>query len=52
MWRDDWLVVPAAPSYSDLFTGRALPTLEQDGRSVLALRDVFGELPVAALLAD
>jgi hypothetical protein len=27
-------------------------TIELDGRSVLPLREVFGELPVAALLAD
>jgi (1->4)-alpha-D-glucan 1-alpha-D-glucosylmutase len=50
VWRDDWLAVPAGASYVDLFTGSTLATLELDGRSVLPLRDVFGELPVAALL--
>jgi hypothetical protein len=38
--------------YRDLFSGQAWKTEQIDGRPGLRLRDVFGALPVAALLAD
>jgi (1->4)-alpha-D-glucan 1-alpha-D-glucosylmutase len=49
LWREDRLVVPGR-AYRDLFTGRELTAVDVDGRATLKLADVFGELPVAALL--
>jgi (1->4)-alpha-D-glucan 1-alpha-D-glucosylmutase len=52
VWRDDWLYVPPAAHYRDVLTGEVIETIAQDGGStVLPLREVFGSLPVAALLA-
>ncbi len=53
VWRDDWLNVPAAARYRDVLSGQVLDTIAQGGgNTVLPLRDVFGVLPVAALLAE
>jgi maltooligosyltrehalose synthase len=54
VWRDDWLPVPAevGRAYCDLFSGQILKTELIDGRAGVRLRDVFGNQPVAALLAD
>ena len=54
VWRDDSLRVPGEPGriYTDLFTGRALTTHVEDGKAALKLADVFGDFPVAALLAS
>ncbi len=53
VWRDEWLNVPAAARYRDVLTGEMHETISQEGgHAVLPLRDVFGRLPVAALLAD
>jgi maltooligosyltrehalose synthase len=51
VWRDEWLAVPPG-QYRDVLTGRILESSTQDGRATLLLRDVFGELPVAALLSE
>ena len=52
VWREDLLPVPGEPGrqYCDVFTGRTHSVIERHGRSVLRLADVFGDLPVAALL--
>ena len=54
VWRDEVLTVPGERGrpYCDLFTGRELVPVETGGRVVLRLADVFGSLPVAALLAE
>jgi maltooligosyltrehalose synthase len=54
VWRDDWLPVPGEPGRQlrDLFTGQTWTAESIDGRAALRLRDVFGVLPVSALLAD
>ncbi|HYW89840.1 MAG TPA: malto-oligosyltrehalose synthase [Chloroflexota bacterium] len=53
VWRDDWLNVPPAAEYRDVLSGQLLETITQDGgNTVLPLRDVFGQLPIAALLAS
>jgi (1->4)-alpha-D-glucan 1-alpha-D-glucosylmutase len=53
IWRDN-LRVPGEPGriYTDLFTGRALATRVEDGKATLKLAEVFGDFPVAALLAS
>jgi (1->4)-alpha-D-glucan 1-alpha-D-glucosylmutase len=50
VWRDEWLAV-APGSYVDALTGQTIDTSLEGGRSVLPLREVFGVLPVAALLS-
>jgi (1->4)-alpha-D-glucan 1-alpha-D-glucosylmutase len=54
VWRDEVLAVPGERGrpYCDLFTGRELVPAETGGRAVLRLAEVFGSLPVAALLAE
>ena len=54
IWRDDSLRVPGEPGriYTDLFTGQTLATGTTDGKATLKLAEVFGEFPVAALLAS
>jgi (1->4)-alpha-D-glucan 1-alpha-D-glucosylmutase len=54
IWRETLLPVPGEQGrvYRDLFTGRAHTVLDRDGRAALRLADVFGDFPVAALLAD
>ena len=54
VWRDEVLTVPGERGrpYCDLFTGRELVPVETGGRVVLRLAEVFGSLPVAALLAE
>jgi (1->4)-alpha-D-glucan 1-alpha-D-glucosylmutase len=52
VWRDDWLPVPAETSYRDVFTEQVLEPRSIEGRPALLLREVFGALPVAALLAE
>jgi len=53
VWRDDWLHVPAASGFRDVLSGQMLETITQNGGpNVLPLRDVFSQLPVAALLAE
>jgi (1->4)-alpha-D-glucan 1-alpha-D-glucosylmutase len=54
VWRDELLPVPGEPGrrYCDLFTGRELIPVESGGRAVLRLAALFGEFPVAALLAE
>jgi (1->4)-alpha-D-glucan 1-alpha-D-glucosylmutase len=54
VWRDARLPVPGEPGrvYTDLFTGQELTAEEGDGRTALKLAEVFGEFPVAALLAE
>jgi (1->4)-alpha-D-glucan 1-alpha-D-glucosylmutase len=54
VWRDDWLPVPgeAGRTYRDIFTRRELTSEVIDGRAGLRLREVFGDLPVAALLSS
>jgi len=54
VWRDDWLPVPAEAgrAYRDLFSSQVLKTEVIDGRAGFRLREVFGQLPVAALFAE
>jgi (1->4)-alpha-D-glucan 1-alpha-D-glucosylmutase len=53
VWREEALALPGEPrrEYCDLFTGRHLVPSQSGGRAVLRLSAVFGDLPVAALLA-
>jgi (1->4)-alpha-D-glucan 1-alpha-D-glucosylmutase len=53
IWREGVLPVPAEQGrvYRDLFTGRRM-TVDRNGRPALRLADVFGDFPVAALLAE
>ncbi len=56
MWGNTVLQVPRHlrfQVYRDLFSGKTVGSLRQDGRSVLAVADVFdGGLPVALLTPD
>ncbi|MDQ3809320.1 MAG: malto-oligosyltrehalose synthase, partial [Chloroflexota bacterium] len=51
VWREEWLSVPLDGAYHDVLSGRTLQSVDQNGRPVLPLSQVFGDLPVAALLA-
>jgi (1->4)-alpha-D-glucan 1-alpha-D-glucosylmutase len=53
VWREDWLTVPPAAHYRDVLSGRVFePVVNNGGGTVLPLREVFGALPVAALLSE
>jgi maltooligosyltrehalose synthase len=54
VWRDFSLTIPGDQSrvYRDVFTGRALEPVAQNGKAALKLAEVFGQFPVAALLGD
>jgi maltooligosyltrehalose synthase len=54
VWRDARLPVPGevGRAYRDVFTGQVLRASDYRGRVTLRLADVFGEFPVAALLAE
>lgn len=54
VWQDSWIVVPshlAIRSYHNLFTGEIVTSLQQEGKMVLALSEVFANFPVALLEA-
>ena len=54
VWRDHTLSIQgdSARVYRDVFTGRVLEARSQNGKAALKLAEVFGQFPVAALLAD
>jgi maltooligosyltrehalose synthase len=52
IWANSQLVLPkgfTAKTYRDVFTGKVLKPETQQGRSVLALDQVFSSYPVALL---
>jgi len=53
-WGDSQLVIPpeiSAMRFNNIFTGEAIELVEQDGKAVLALDQVFANFPVAMLEA-
>ena len=52
VWRDEKLIVPQLGPYEDIFTGRTLTARATGSTARLPLADVFGEFPVAALVAQ
>ena len=53
VWEDSWLTLPAGGSvshrYRNLFTGESVAAMRQEGRTVLALAEVFANFPIALL---
>jgi len=53
VWEDSWLTLPAGGSanhrYRNLFTGESVAAMRQEGRTVLALGEVFANFPLALL---
>ncbi|HVP81140.1 MAG TPA: malto-oligosyltrehalose synthase [Thermodesulfobacteriota bacterium] len=52
VWRDSWLVLPpqiSAVRFKSVFTAETIETVERDGRTGLALDQVFAYFPVALL---
>jgi (1->4)-alpha-D-glucan 1-alpha-D-glucosylmutase len=55
VWQESWLSLPATTHggrYSNLFTGESVTAVSREGRSMLALGDVFAHFPVALLAAE
>jgi (1->4)-alpha-D-glucan 1-alpha-D-glucosylmutase len=54
VWGDSWLIIPPeipAASFNSIFTAETIGTVERDGRTGLALDQVFANFPVAMLEA-
>jgi (1->4)-alpha-D-glucan 1-alpha-D-glucosylmutase len=54
VWGETWIEVPSAPegaSYVNIFTNETITTVQRNEKTFCAAAEVFGNLPVALLIA-